>query len=500
MGRRRMLWVMTFILLLLIPWPGKAYDLLSTLSDLHYDQAMALIRKGADIHAANDWGETPLLLGAPHPDVVNLLLERGADPNRADQFGLTPLHKAVGHKDSVLMLLEQGAKVNAANVDGETPLHAAVKSYLYHELDLVDSSLAPRTDGLEVIEILLNAGADINASGTSGATALHLAAKFETIANLGLIEFLVAKGAAIHQGDHTGKTPIHYAVEGYGEGYVEFSTGYGFRSSIGGISQLNHGQEVIARLLDLGADVNARDHEGMTPLHLAARAKEEGAGVDMILILLGRGAEINAKALNGRMPIHYASNRGNDRAVEVLESAGAEQQNRVVGRVRKNPNLAYLPALLVAFILHLLTWHICTQRTDIARPLGAASAGILYLAILAASMNAYIPPIAIFLYYLAYSHVPLIILSLLFWKLLNQKPEISLLNSYIITTIVTVPLLLWSGPMHQLVFWLEKQGFDYNLVHPFLIKFTYIFFYALIGFTIIRILVKAMLKNAARQR
>src|SRR5690606_36679187 len=62
-----------------------------------YKTAQILIDRGADIHATDVDGNTPLHTAASRtePEVVSMLIEAGADPNARNKRGQTPLHLAL---------------------------------------------------------------------------------------------------------------------------------------------------------------------------------------------------------------------------------------------------------------------------------------------------------------------------------------------------------------------------------------------------------------------
>ena len=123
------------------------------------DTCRLLVERGADVHAPNTRGHTPLHVAARRgaTDTAQLLLDHGAAAAARDGGGATPLHHC-GDRDTCALLLAAGAELEAADSEGRTPLHSAAWR-----------------GQLEVARVLLEAGARVNAANDRGQRPLHLA-------------------------------------------------------------------------------------------------------------------------------------------------------------------------------------------------------------------------------------------------------------------------------------------------------------------------------------
>ena len=103
--------------------------------------------------------------------------------------------------------------------------------------------------------------------------------------------------------DRAGRTPLHYAV---GDDPVGLNYTAALEDPALAAENFRKGNEYrianTTRLLARGADVNASDDEGFTPLHFAASRDS----VDIVMILLEAGANVNAVSTNGTTPVYNA--------------------------------------------------------------------------------------------------------------------------------------------------------------------------------------------------
>ena len=275
----------------------------------HTAAARALILAGADVSLLDSAKRSALhyAVQGRHGVLAEDVMIAGADVNAENRDGGTPLHiaAAAGDNHSVRSILLRGGRVGVADSAGRRPLHNAVKgghtavveallkagadpSARYgNNLKVSPLQLACSSRDATMTRILLKHGADVKGSDGFGFTALHWAAyRGEPC----VIDALIEAGASTearssqvwlagHRDSHVGLTPLHIAAF--------------FRRS---------STPRMAALIRRGADINARDGHGQTPLHLIAAAAGRKNSVAASDFLLRRGADETVADVYGRTP------------------------------------------------------------------------------------------------------------------------------------------------------------------------------------------------------
>jgi uncharacterized protein len=216
-----------------------------------------------------------------------------------------------GHTSKVKTLLKKDSSLASA-VD-EKGVSALLKS-IYHnkaevtdlllatgiKLNIFEASASGRTARLH--ELLKQDKALLNAYSSDGFYPLGLAVFF---GHREAVETLLQAGADVNQVAKNAMkvAPLHAAAAS---------------------KQL----EVAKRLLELGANANARQEAGFTPLHeVAANGQLEFARV-----LLAHGAEVNARTDDGKTPLAFAIAAGQTEMAGLLREHGGIQSDYTIKR------------------------------------------------------------------------------------------------------------------------------------------------------------------------
>lgn len=252
--------------------------------------------------------------GMWRPEMVEYLLQNGAKmlPDKYSQE--IPLHAAAGSNvglqvqqddhdflttdgpSVVKLLIEHGAAVDALDKDHETPLHKAAFLQNYW-----------------ITKYLIEQKAEVNRQDNYGYTPLHHAAFSNK--NNSICALLLKHGAVPTIKDNEGKTPVLWGASAIDTSTINLFVQYGY-DPVNDIDHegnmllhhaLSNGQfTTIDYLLDHKANVNAAKEHGVTPLHIAAKLRG-AAGLNVIKKLINAGAEINALDASGHTPLYYIS-------------------------------------------------------------------------------------------------------------------------------------------------------------------------------------------------
>jgi ankyrin repeat protein len=306
-------------------------------------------------------------------DAVMALIDGGADVNDVTSGDFTsPLLMATlnGHFDLAVELLERGADPTLRSAPGATPLYATI------HMQWVPKSFYPQqtanqqaaTTHLELMEALLKAGADPNARlerhlwytsfnhnvlgvDTWGATPFWRAAWGTDVDAMKLLmeygadptiptlrppgRVSTGNGADDSEAveDPSGLPPI--PVGGRGVDPIHAASGVGYGLGLAGNAHRHAPNGWLPSVKyfveELGADVNARDYNGFSPLHNAAARGD----VELINYLVEHGADVTVLTRKGETTADMANGPVQrvtvfPAVVALLESLGSKNNHNCI--------------------------------------------------------------------------------------------------------------------------------------------------------------------------
>ncbi|KAK3326714.1 ankyrin repeat-containing domain protein [Apodospora peruviana] len=304
-----------------------------------------LVAHGAKLSQRNHRGEMPIHVAqSPRwdPGMVKHLVVLGADLEARDLAGATKFMRSVDEfwtRDfkTVSAFLDIGARLDTRDNKGRTLLHEITANI--HRCSSV-SDMRPT----DMLRHFLDLGMDHRAVDYSGNTLLHELVTRKANAELRVPFFreLLRLGLDPDAENHTGRTMLHLICSGVG-GFGESADNAALDLALGEckrIDGMDHegfrpihlasslSEYFLQRLILAGADISSSTNRGLTPLHLAARARRTNiVGMLLNAIATGRYGQpdtiINALDGDKVPPLYYACLSGRPETVSLLLDAGA---------------------------------------------------------------------------------------------------------------------------------------------------------------------------------
>lgn len=316
---------------------AKTNLLMDSIAEGDIDEVMRLLDGGMSVNALTFGGRAALHVAVElhQSEIVKLLLSRGANPNGTDIEASTPLHLAINlrNAETIILLVEAGASTTVPNDEGDSPGHrwighCAFKSNTrpvspFFDFDILESmvnhglSVEQRNNGGstllmhavthgvadDILSGLIRLGSDLAAANSQGNESVHIAAMSKREQAMGL---LVKHGANINAPNTKGETPLHLCGAGTD----------------------------VENILSLGGNVHAKTHYGETPLLFHIKTGyQRPVLLKVIQMFLDAGSDPDCSNLFGETPRSILVNNKSDAALALLAAHDARKAMMKVAKV-----------------------------------------------------------------------------------------------------------------------------------------------------------------------
>ncbi len=283
------------------------------------------------------------------PELANACADRTGELKvlPMDTKAMRLLHLAVREDqvEAARVLLAHGADPDLRNADGRTPLHDClelgrhtIEQLLRDAGATIDICSAAACGDIDRVRALLDADPSLMMDMSTHMPPLGWASFGRKI---DIARLLIERGAK-PEAFETIWPAAQIGAADYARAMIDLGVdpnepcGKQHRTAMHACAMMNYTDDATAVaevLLDAGADPNAQDVNGLTPLHLAMIGKHNRftpAHQKLVDLLLSRGAHLELLGDNGNIgrctPLHLACFSGADRlpAVAVLLRAGAD--------------------------------------------------------------------------------------------------------------------------------------------------------------------------------
>ncbi|KAK6482400.1 hypothetical protein HHUSO_G15403 [Huso huso] len=264
----------------------------------HFETALLLLENGASLNVRNKNGRTPCFFAAAgqHRSVCQLLIEWGCDFHAKDSRGQGPLDSIHSERLKEYLLGYSAfwsSAVPAIMHGGADVLYEIVQKHLQDVAGM----------------------ASLRSRCINGSTLLHTAAYF---GETDIIKTLLGLQVDVNLLDYKGATALHRARD----------------------------SETMQFLIDHGADVNQKDDDGNTPVHMVCYGEQgKDTRLDCLRLLLSYHATTVKANRKGLLAIHCAAMQGRIDVIELLLQCDSDgQMQRKIQRATEtnSPSLLYL--------------------------------------------------------------------------------------------------------------------------------------------------------------